>query len=73
MFKWKLVPEKISEAMLAKGINARTLAKEAGLSEVSIYKAINGKTSPRNSTIKKICDALGIVDPSQVCERIYTD
>ena len=67
--KFRIVPERIAEAMLRAGTNARALAKAAGISEVSIYKAVNGKTAPRNSTLKKICDVLK-VDPAEVCELV---
>ena len=70
--KFKIVPERIAEAMLRAGTNARSVAKAAGLSEVSIYKAVNGKTAPRNSTIKKICDVLH-VDPAEICELVSED
>jgi DNA-binding Xre family transcriptional regulator len=70
--KFKIVPERIAEAMLRAGTNARALAKATGISEVSMYKAVNGKTAPRNSTLKKICDVLN-VDPAEVCELVSED
>ena len=67
--KFRINPEKIATAMLRAGTNARTLANVTGISEVSVYKAVNGKTAPRNSTLKKICDAL-CVDPAEICELV---
>jgi len=67
--QFRIRREQIAKAMLRAGINARQLANVTGISEVSIYKAINGKTAPRNSTLKKICDALN-VDPAEVCELV---
>ena len=70
--QFRIRPERIAEALLRAGMNARELAKATGISEVSIYKEVNGKTAPRNSTLKKICDALK-VDPAEVCELVSED
>lgn len=70
--KFRFVRDKVALALLQRGITARDLAKGAGISETSVYKAINGQTAPRVGTIKKICEVLG-VDPSEVCDLQHED
>ena len=48
------------------------VAREAGLSRESLYKALRGDASPRLDTINRVCRALGIqlvAEPLQAPER----
>jgi transcriptional regulator with XRE-family HTH domain len=42
------------------GDSQRTLAARAGISEYALNLIELGKSKPRNSTIKKLADALGV-------------
>lgn len=64
--KWRMDERKTGEAMLRAGMDLRTLAKVTGITPKAATDAVRGISTPKNSTIKKICDALG-VDAVSVC------
>lgn len=50
-----------------KNINCYQLARRAGLSTSSLYSILNGKASPRVSTLEIICEALDMT----ICEFFW--
>ena len=52
--------KKLMEARYAKGMSMLRLAKEAGVSHLTISQVEKGLRVPAPSTIKKMCDVLGI-------------
>lgn len=50
---------KLREQISLKGLNARTLAKETGISENTIGRILRGENLPQPATIKKIVAVLG--------------
>lgn len=52
---------RLNELCGERGWTLKRLSEEAGLSESIIYKWKNGK-EPTTSTIKKLCNALGITE-----------
>lgn len=50
---------KLREQITLKGLNARQLAKQTGLSEMTVGRILRGQHTPLPATIKKITDALG--------------
>lgn len=57
---------KLQKARLNKGYSQRELARQAGISSLAINYLENEKSSPRPSTIKKICTVLNI-EVSDIC------
>ncbi len=56
-------------ALLDAGKDVSDIAKETGFTTAAVNTAVNGKSCPKLSTIKKICDAIG-VEPSAVCDAV---
>ncbi len=52
--------KKLIEARYAKGVSVPQLAKLAGVAYLTVFKAETGKSTPTPSTMKKLCDVLGI-------------
>jgi DNA-binding XRE family transcriptional regulator len=50
----------IEEYMKDTGATQQDLADISGISRQSINKYLTGKSIPKNSTMKKICDSIGI-------------
>ena len=67
--QYKFIPEKIGAAMVNAGKDIHDIAVDADMTAAGVSAAIHGKTSPKAATVKKICDALGVV-PSTVVEII---
>ncbi|RMD68615.1 MAG: putative addiction module antidote protein, partial [Gammaproteobacteria bacterium] len=52
----------------ARAVGMTEIAKKAGITRASLYKALFGETSPRFETIIKVCRALGLrlsVEPAE--------
>ena len=67
--QYKFIPAKIGAAMVNAGKDIYDIAVEADMTAAGVSAAIHGKTSPKAATVKKICDALGVI-PSTVVEII---
>lgn len=53
------VGERIGEIMRKRGISQNKLAKDAGISQSGLSSILSGDSSPKESTLKAIADALG--------------
>lgn len=58
--------KKLQQARIKKGLSQRGLAQAAGVSALAINRLEQGSSTPRPSTLKKICDVLD-VDILKVC------
>lgn len=67
--QYKFIPAKIGAAMVDAGMDIPDVARAVNMTAAGISAAIHGKTRPKAATVKKICDALGVV-PSSVVEII---
>ena len=56
---------RIKQMIDQSGMSVRDIADELGISNVSVYKWINGATEPRGESLKKLCD-LFHVTPAQI-------
>jgi len=65
--QYKFIPAKIGAAMVDAGMDIPDVARAVDMTAAGVSAAIHGKTSPKAATVKKICDALGVV-PSTVVE-----
>ena len=57
----------LKEARAARLLTVRALAERAGVAPSTVYLAENGRSVPRFSVIRAICDALS-VEPSDIEE-----
>lgn len=64
---YRLNSKKVKMLMLDRGLEAKNLSEKAGLATAPLVTAINGKSKPRNETIKKIADVLGVA-PADIVE-----
>ena len=67
--QYKFIPAKIGAAMVNAGMDIPDVARAVDMTAAGVSAAIHGKTSPKAATVKKICDALGVV-PASVVEII---
>ncbi len=58
--------KKLQQARIKKGLSQRGLAQVAGVSTLAVNRLEQGSSTPRPSTLKKICDVLD-VDILKVC------
>lgn len=58
--KIEKIVELINDRMITSGTSAKELAKVSGVAYITIYRVLNKKTTPHNSTLKKLLDALEI-------------
>ena len=63
----KFDPSKLREQITLKGLNARQLAKQTGLSEMTVGRILRGENQPLPATIKKLTTALDCKP-----EQLYT-
>lgn len=52
--------KRLQQARIKKGLSQRGLARVAGVSALAINRLEQGNSTPRPSTLKKICDVLDI-------------
>lgn len=67
--RYRFIPAKIGAAMVNAGMDIPDVARAVDMTAAGVSAAIHGKTSPKAATVKKICDALGVV-PASVVEII---
>ncbi len=58
--------KKLQQARIKKGLSQRGLARVAGVSALAINRLEQGNSTPRPSTLKKICDVID-VDILEIC------
>lgn len=58
--KIEKIVELINDRMITSGTSAKELAKASGVAYITIYRVLNKKATPHNSTLKKLLDALEI-------------
>ena len=52
--------QRLSEAMAKKGLGVRQLSKKSGMSESSIYSALERETNPTAFTLSCFAEVLGV-------------
>ncbi len=52
--------KKLQQARIRKGLSQRGLARIAGVSALAINRLEQGNSTPRPSTLKKICDVIDV-------------
>ncbi len=58
--------KKLQQARIKKGLSQRGLARVAGVSALAINRLEQGNSTPRPSTLKRICDVID-VDILEIC------
>lgn len=67
------VPRRLKDLCTSAGKSYYQLAHEAGMSTSSLYSILQGKTSPRVSTLTELCKPFGISLESFFAENIIGD
>jgi len=62
----KIDRRKLQQARIRKGLSQRGLAQVAGVSALAINRLEQGNSTPRSSTLKKVCNVLD-VDILKIC------
>ena len=56
----KTLAQRLKETLILKGISARELAEEVGISESSISRTLHEKGKPTRTNLQAICKVLGV-------------
>lgn len=52
--------QKLRERAESERWSDSAIARETGLTSAGVNKVLNGKTDPRSTNLKKICDTIGL-------------